>query len=149
MTTALEKLQQKYGASECVRDAENAHQAPDDRHAAGYRGEGAAMPDGCAGGQDTALSWRDSEAILALRSFLKLTPELRARIGLVAGCVALHFDPPLDPKDTVRWRAACEAETLLRAAREDIRILVLDGALTLQVIDHRVIDFGDDESKKQ
>ena len=144
MTTALVKLQQKYGASERVRDADEKHQAPDDRHAAGYREEGAAMPEGCAGGQDTALSWRDSEAILALRSFLKLTPELRARIGLVAGCVALHFDPPLDPKDTVRWRAACEAETLLRLAREDIRLLALDGALTLQVIDHRVIDFGDD-----
>ena len=63
--------------------------------------------------------------------------------------MALHFDPPLDPKNSVRWRAACEAEKMLRAARWDIRLLALDGALTLQVIDHRVIDFGDDESKKQ
>ena len=148
MTTALEKLQQKYGASECVRDADEKHQALDDRHAAGDRGDGAQMPDGCAGGHNTELSWRDSEAIVALRSFLKQTPELRARIGLVAGCVALHFDPPLDPKDTVRWRAACEAETLLRLAREDIRLLALDGALTLQVIDHRVIDFNDDGHKQ-
>lgn len=148
MTTALEKLQQKYGGSERVRDADKAHQAPDDRHAAGDRGDGATMPDGCADGRDRSLSWRDSEAIVALRSFLKLTPELRARIGLVGGCVALHFDPPLDPKDTVRWRAACEAETFLRAAREDIRLLMLDGALKLQVIDHRVIDFGDDRESQ-
>ena len=141
MATALEKMQRKYGGAERVRDAEEPDPSSDDRRAAGGQGDGQ-MPDGCAGGQDqTRLSWRDSRAVVALRSFLKQTPELQARVGMVAGCVALHFDPPLDPKDTDRWRAACEAETLLRAAREDIRLLVIDGALTLQVIDHRVIEF--------
>lgn len=144
MTAALKKLQSKYGVSEGVRGAEDRHQASDDRRAAGGQDEGVDRSGGRAAASESrtpAWGWRDSESVFALRLFLECAPELRAQVGLVGGHVALHFDPPLDPRDADRWHAACEAEMLLRAAREDLRILVASGAVKLRVIDHRVIEF--------
>lgn len=78
-----------------------------------------------------ATGWRGCASISLLRAYLDDHAELKARVGMSDGVLAMRFEPPINAYDSNRLRHAVEAVELLRDAKDDILMFFEAGAIRL------------------
>lgn len=79
--------------------------------------------------------WEDSRAVVWLIEFIRINPDIGARLCWDDG-PALFFDPPLIPTQIGRWEKVFIAEGLLQDAVRDLRELHLAGLYVLPLSPH-------------
>ncbi len=90
---------------------------------------------GASQGVTILTDWKQSESVRELSSFLKNNDHGFYLKQTKDGFLVVHFEPGLkqESHDPDRWTAAIHTLDLLEAAREDLKQLISNGALSLPI----------------